>query len=410
MELCVQKLSSFVAPHDGQMDPLVLDFVTMTCVNITRLTISVREKQGLLDTESIYPLNVAVPLFGYVAPFLVLLTAILNSLVVVTLAQRRMRSSTSIILASVAICDMLTAVTQLPWFMYAYTFGGYAEYPSYFWCIVYRFLASHIPVIFHTSSVWFTLMLAVHRFLGIQGAKVPKYHQMWGKKQIVACTVGIVTASTVIHSLTFILHGIEPAKTIGKKLLIPSGFAWVNTCSFTYRSNSFDAFMHGYKWFRALCISVIPCLLLTVFNILLVRITYRSYAYRRSLMRGSQFSEYRDLRETLRITSMLLIILITAFIIEIPVAFFFISDVLKDLYAIHIMTENAIRTLTAVSTFLILLSHPVTFVAYYAMSSGFRRTFKELLGCCRRNNSVGHKPVSSSSRMTGRGTENLELE
>jgi len=57
----------------------------------------------------------SVPIYGYVSPPVILLTLLTNSLICVVLLRRDMRTATNLILAAMALSDMLTgSVGQIP--------------------------------------------------------------------------------------------------------------------------------------------------------------------------------------------------------------------------------------------------------------------------------------------------------
>lgn len=71
------------------------------------------------------PIAYAVPLYGYVMPFLLVITIIANTLIVVVLSKRQMRSPTNVVLMAMALCDMFTLLVPAPWLIYMYTFGNH---------------------------------------------------------------------------------------------------------------------------------------------------------------------------------------------------------------------------------------------------------------------------------------------
>lgn len=71
------------------------------------------------------PIAYAVPLYGYIMPFLLIITIIANTLIVVVLSKRHMRSPTNVVLMAMALCDMFTVLIPAPWLIYMYTFGNH---------------------------------------------------------------------------------------------------------------------------------------------------------------------------------------------------------------------------------------------------------------------------------------------
>ncbi|RZC34456.1 7TM GPCR Srw domain containing protein, partial [Asbolus verrucosus] len=71
------------------------------------------------------PIAYAVPLYGYVMPFLLVITIIANTLIVVVLSKRHMRTPTNVVLMAMALCDMFTLLVPAPWLIYMYSFGNH---------------------------------------------------------------------------------------------------------------------------------------------------------------------------------------------------------------------------------------------------------------------------------------------
>ena len=71
------------------------------------------------------PLDVAIIMFGYIMPLLLIITIIFNSAIVIVLSQKHMRTPTNMVLLSMAIFDMLTLMFPSPWYFYAYFLGKF---------------------------------------------------------------------------------------------------------------------------------------------------------------------------------------------------------------------------------------------------------------------------------------------
>lgn len=90
------------------------------------------------------PLDIAVIMFGYIMPLLLIITIIFNSAIVIVLSQKHMRTPTNMVLLSMAIFDMLTLMFPSPWYFYAYFLGRFFKL-SYF---VHFFLINNRSVFF----------------------------------------------------------------------------------------------------------------------------------------------------------------------------------------------------------------------------------------------------------------------
>lgn len=80
---------------------------------------------NVLNITNELPIEYAQPMYGYVVPFLLIITIIANTLIVVVLSKRHMRTPTNIVLMAMALCDMFTLLFPAPWLFYMYTFGNH---------------------------------------------------------------------------------------------------------------------------------------------------------------------------------------------------------------------------------------------------------------------------------------------
>lgn len=121
---------------------------------------------AIVNVTREYPFNYATIMFGYIMPFVLILTIITNGLVVVVLAQRHMRTPTNIVLLTMAIVDMMTLLSPSPWYFYIYTLGHHDKllYPP-ICCYFHYVMTDVVPVFFHTSSIWLALLLAGQRYI-----------------------------------------------------------------------------------------------------------------------------------------------------------------------------------------------------------------------------------------------------
>jgi len=108
----------------------------------------------------------ALPLYGYIMPFLVVITMIANTLIVLVLSKKHMRTPTNLVLMAMALSDMLTLLFPAPWLLYLYTFGNHHRpLRPLSACYAYNFMNEVIPALFHTASIWLTLALAIQRYI-----------------------------------------------------------------------------------------------------------------------------------------------------------------------------------------------------------------------------------------------------
>ncbi|XP_015375732.1 PREDICTED: sex peptide receptor-like [Diuraphis noxia] len=119
---------------------------------------------GYLNVTTEMPVRYARPMYGFVMPFLLLVTIVANTLIVVVLSKRHMRTPTNVVLMSMALSDMFTLLFPAPWLFYMYTLGNhYKPLSPVESCYAWYAMNEVIPTLFHTASIWLTLALAVQR-------------------------------------------------------------------------------------------------------------------------------------------------------------------------------------------------------------------------------------------------------
>lgn len=118
---------------------------------------------------------VFVPINAYFVPGLICGTLVVNVMVCLVLLKPHIRSTTNTILTAMAVADTMTGLCPLPCYLYFYTAGHYREFVSYDWCYSYLCLTDFLPSIFHTASVWLTLVLALQRYLSVCHAQASRW-------------------------------------------------------------------------------------------------------------------------------------------------------------------------------------------------------------------------------------------
>ena len=81
-----------------------------------------------------------------------------------------MISPTNAILTGMAVSDLVVIATYLPFVLHYFLMSSTVppeEMYSYGWA-VYTLLHAHISVVFHTISIWLTVLLAVWRYITVR--------------------------------------------------------------------------------------------------------------------------------------------------------------------------------------------------------------------------------------------------
>jgi len=110
---------------------------------------------------------------GYFVPLLVLVIVVCNLLVCVVLVRPNMRTATNVVLVAIAFSDLLTGLWPLPVYIWFFAVGAKDEYVPYSWCYAYFCLTDYLPTVFHTTSIWLTVLLAAQRYVCVCRGDLP---------------------------------------------------------------------------------------------------------------------------------------------------------------------------------------------------------------------------------------------
>ena len=147
-------------------EPVAMETDLEEEVNITLLDVQFNNFSRPMNITADLDIRYALPLYGYIMPFLLVVTIVANTLIVLVLSKRHMRTPTNTVLMAMALSDMLTLLFPAPWLFYLYTFGNHDQpLTPLAACYAYHIMNEVIPALFHTASIWLTLGLAVQRYI-----------------------------------------------------------------------------------------------------------------------------------------------------------------------------------------------------------------------------------------------------
>lgn len=329
--------------------------------------------QNALHFENLFPLKYSVPLNGYIAPVLILLTVVTNTLVIAVLMKKHMRSPTNVLLAGMAFSDMMTGIIPLPIFIHFFSIGHYVDFVPIHWCLAYRMLYDNIPTIFHTASIWLTVGLAVQRYIYI-------CHSLQARTW---CTIPNVIWGTVIVYLVaflsqvtkFVDFTIDPIP-VRSELDPNTTFEGCDLELRTWAAQNTTVYFNIYFWFRIIFIHLVPCTSLVVLNGLLIYAMRKAQVRRMQLLKQNKKSESRKLKESNCTTLMLVAVVGLFLLVEFPLGIIMTLYVTDNTFNLKLFTPGVYAIMTSMSNFFILLSYPLNFFIYCGMSRLFRETFK----------------------------------
>jgi thyrotropin-releasing hormone receptor len=333
---------------------------------------------------------------GYLSVFVCLFGIISNTMNIVVLTQREMLTSTNVILTSLAVADMLTMMSYLPYAVYYHCL--YRPDPllghSAGW-VAYLIFNMNFVMTTHTVAMWFTVLLAVFRYIVVSyPLNGPSICTIPNAKVIMAI---IVVLSVLFSIPNYVMYAVG---TYVDDKGCERDVTWTVTRDFVTL-----AYQNFNFWLYAVLLKMAPCVLLSVLSALLVRAMRQADSKRRRLKKaknlgttGSARAKEYDERaaEHQRTTAMLVAVVLTFVAVELPngiVAFLsgVDSTIFTDIYI----------PLGDVWDELVLINSAVNFVLYCTMSRQFRATFSALF--LRSSCACVKMTSSSTSSSTRRG-------
>ncbi|KAK6177427.1 hypothetical protein SNE40_015531 [Patella caerulea] len=370
---CMERIATLSGTNVSAISSI--DVYVYLCKNLSSHVYTSRKTHDVIDFADIFPLDIALPVLGVASPFVIILTFILNVCVVKVLTEKKLRSPTNALLVTIAILDLVTGCLRLPWYINTYSLQGYKYLPNETWCYYYYYLFRVTPTIIHMTSLWCTVLLAFQRYVGV--SQLRRIGCVCQYKGLTITIVIIALCSLVVHCFQLILIKLESITVTSNQFFNLDGSAsYTNTCAMVIRDEQFNIyFSQYYGWIRLILAQVLPCVCLAIFNFLLLRITVKGYRYRRHLVRGNKVAQNRELKATLRMSIMLVLITGSTLLAEAFVAVLLLIETTQNHSHYLIIEHDTISKSIVISNFLILFTFPLNFMFYFAMSSRFRRYF-----------------------------------
>ena len=309
------------------------------------------------------------PVHGYLALLVCLFGSVTNLINIVVLTRKGMLSSTNAILTGLAVADLAVMLEYIPFAVQHYI--GDTDPLSYAQ-VLYVLFHAHFAQIFHTVSIFMTVMLAVWRFLSIVHPTVAAKHCTM--RRCLTFIVLAYLASPVICLPSYFTFAVRSQPT-----LQPGDVVYSIDISDIARRHS-GLLNRANFWLFAVVIKLVPCLTLTFFSVRLIRVLLETKRRKQRLMSGcSQLSAdhhlVQDTRRADRTTRMLVAVLLLFLITEFPQGILaLLSGVLQERF-FSICYQHVGELLDILA----LTNSAVNFLLYCLMSKQFREAFSALL-------------------------------
>ena len=302
---------------------------------------------------------------GYLALGTCVFGLLTNLISIAVLTRQTMSSPTNAILAGLAIADIMVMVVYLPFALHYYVqaFGDSGH--TYPWA-VFTLVFVHVTQVFHTVSIWLTVLLAVWRYLAIGH---PALNREWcSMKNTFVSIIGVYIACPIICAPTYLTYAITSQADAGHRYIV----------NFSALSQRHDRFLEKLNfWVYSVHVKLLPCIILTSFSCCLISELYKAKRRKTTLLLRSNAGAEKlssAERHAVRTTRMLLAVLLLFLCTEFPQGILsLLSGILgKDFH------DQCYNKLGDLMDILALVNSSMNFIFYCSMSSQFRVTFRSL--------------------------------
>ncbi|CAB0027810.1 unnamed protein product [Trichogramma brassicae] len=287
-----------------------------------------------------------VAIHGWVALIVCIFGSIANGLNIAVLTRREMTSPTNAILTGLAVADMLVMVEYIP-----YAFHSYldkrprSETFTYSWAVFVLF-HSIFAQVFHTISIWLTVMLAIWRYIAVIHAQKSREWCTY-KRSIIAIVAAYVICPLIcipIYVTTEVQHRnvtLNSSSDNNGSVSGGNGSAGDANTTIYYvqmtESAKHSAAQEVNFWIYSVVIKLIPCVALTILSLPLIRALMEAKKRRKNLTTATMLKLEESInlsegkkrkrkvsramdkeRQTDRTTKMLLAVLLLFLLTEFP--------------------------------------------------------------------------------------------
>ena len=171
---------------------------------------------------------------------------------------------------ALSVTTTMTGVWPLPCNVYFYVLGGHADWVPASWCFAYDCLTDYLPTIFHTASIWLTVLLAVQRYVSVCHSASAAARRFRTVDTAVRAIAGVMVVAVMSHVFRFAEYRYAPV--VYPSALYADGRA-VSACvaqPAPFVSEHADVYYTAYYVFRVVFVNVLPCTVLVLLNAALV--------------------------------------------------------------------------------------------------------------------------------------------
>lgn len=305
---------------------------------------------------------------GYVSLVICSSGIVLNALNAFIWSRRCMRSSTSLLLTTLAVTDSLSLFLYLVYSAYFFLATGPSQLLNHSEEGMYIvIIAFHEFIAFHHTSNWLTISLAIFRYLKVCH---PNLAKSWCCKRRAKLTVYIVLVTTTLTITPF--YSYYEVYSSSEEYPSLTGY-WIRKTQFTRSNMEYQSVL---LWLYGVVFKVCPCVALVVLSALMVRELHQAQRRQRVFFEGPD-SHVNNHKGYNRTTVMLVVIVIIYVLMELPIGISAFTSGLQgaESHYFYFMLYSEVGDILDLLT---LFNAAVNFAVYYGLSGQFRVICRKL--------------------------------
>ncbi|KAK6186579.1 hypothetical protein SNE40_008593 [Patella caerulea] len=333
---------------------------------------------------------------GYISAVVCTFGIMANVANIIVLTRKNMISSTNTILMWLAVADLFTMLSYLPFIMRFYIFREkdlqMFRTRDFAWICFLMFHAS-FGIVCHTVAIWLTIALAIFRYIYIC---MPTKGAIYCNIRRARITIFSVYLLTIIICIpNYIVNKISSGDLVADQIKT-NGDDYSGLINVTRPTVLSDIYYHpdirvgtpaaqfiskSNGYIQSILVKLIPCAMLTTLTILLIHAMHKAYRKRMRLKSQGRKAESEKHGEHNRTTGMLLAVVVLFMLTELPQGILTLMTLFEPCLQNYVY--NPLGDLVDIMA---LINNSINFVLYCTMSKQFRDTFMDVFcTCCAQN-------------------------
>lgn len=313
---------------------------------------------------------------GYISLIVCIIGVLCNLFNIAVLTRKELINTTSYLLTALAVADLLTMLSYIPYALHFHVLYGTPSSPDrncYPW-IVFLWFHVNFSLTTHTASIWFGVLISAFRYSYIRTTtdtasvamvRLQMRRVSWALAIVCTLTVVVLLPNYVSLRIVEELHP-DDNRTMYEVTSVNSS-EWI-----------LDEVMTQLNfWTHALVIKIIPCGLMSIFGFLLIQTMTVSHRRGKELKGASAGQKSRRAKRHQRTTAMLVTIILLFLATELPQGVLaLLSGLDSEFFERYYVPLGDIMDIVA------LVNNGINFALYCSMSKRFRLTFLALFCPC----------------------------